>query len=110
MKRVQPEPTSSAAHHQTQGIRFHGLSIPDSQKVLPPAKGAKELIPESMLWLLLTGQVPSEQQTRDFSRQLAEKGELPKDIESVLDAYAPLNLIAIHLLMPGVDSRGTCTP
>ena len=39
-----------------QGIRFHGLSIPEAQKVLPTAKDGKEIIAESMLWLLLTGQ------------------------------------------------------
>lgn len=40
-----------------------------------------------MLWLLLTGNVPSEQQTRDLSRQLAENGDLPKRIEQLVDAY-----------------------
>jgi citrate synthase len=54
---------------------------------LTPAKGGKEIIPESMLWLLLTGNVPSEQQTRDLSRQLAENGDLPKRIEQLVDAY-----------------------
>ncbi|KAI0318627.1 citrate synthase-like protein, partial [Amylostereum chailletii] len=39
-----------------EGIRFHGLSIPDCQKQLPAAPGGKEIIAESMLWLLLTGQ------------------------------------------------------
>lgn len=38
-----------------EGIRFHGLSIPETQKVLPTAKDGKEIIAESMLWLLLTG-------------------------------------------------------
>lgn len=71
-----------------QGIRFHGLTIPDCQKVLTTAKGGKEIIPESMLWLLLTGNVPSEQQTRDLSRQFAENGNLPKRIEQLVDAYA----------------------
>ena len=62
------------------------MTIPDCQKVLTPAKGGKEIIAESMLWLLLTGQVPSEQQTRDLSRELAEKGQLPKYIEDLLDS------------------------
>lgn len=39
-----------------QGIRFHGLSIPEAQKVLPTAKDGNEIIAEGMLWLLLTGQ------------------------------------------------------
>ncbi|KAF8902068.1 citrate synthase-like protein [Gymnopilus junonius] len=70
-----------------EGIRFHGLSIPDCQKVLPPAPGGKEIIPESMLWLLLTGQVPTPEQTAGLSREFAEKGELPKFIEELIDSF-----------------------
>ena len=80
-------PLCRETHPSNQGIRFHGLSIPDCQKVLPPAPGGKEIIPESMLWLLLTGQVPSAEQTRQLSRELAEKGELPKYIEDLIDSY-----------------------
>ncbi|KAG5353976.1 hypothetical protein C0989_011464 [Termitomyces sp. Mn162] len=69
-----------------EGIRFHGLSISDCQKVLPPAPGGKEIIAESMLWLLLTGKVPTVEQTRQLSRELAEKGELPTYIENLLDS------------------------
>ncbi|KAF9005585.1 citrate synthase-like protein [Cyathus striatus] len=69
-----------------EGIRFHGLSIPDCQKALPPAPGGKEILPESMLWLLLTGQLPTPEQTRDLSRQLAEMGELPIFVEKLIDS------------------------
>ncbi|KAF9520578.1 hypothetical protein BS47DRAFT_1374727 [Hydnum rufescens UP504] len=70
-----------------EGIRFHGLSIPEAQKLLPTAKDGKEIIAESMLWLLLTGKVPTEAQTRDLSRQLAENGQLPKYIIDLVDAF-----------------------
>ncbi|KAJ7219206.1 citrate synthase-like protein [Mycena pura] len=69
-----------------EGIRFHGLSIPDCRKVLPSAPGGKEIIAESMLWLLMTGKVPSEAQTRQLSRELAEKGELPPFVEKLVDS------------------------
>ncbi|KAH8833818.1 citrate synthase [Flagelloscypha sp. PMI_526] len=72
-----------------EGIRFHGLSIPDTQKVLPPAQGGKEIIAESMLWLLLTGQVPTVEQTRQLSRELAEKGKLSPRIENLVDSFPP---------------------
>ncbi|KAJ7097993.1 citrate synthase [Mycena belliarum] len=70
-----------------EGIRFHGLSIPDCQKVLPTAPGGKEIIAESMLWLLLTGQVPTEAQTRQLSLELAEKGDLPPFVEKLIDSF-----------------------
>ena len=72
---------------KVQGIRFHGLSIPECQKVLPTAPDGKEVIAESMLWLLLTGKVPTEAETRQLSRELAEKGELPEYIEKLIDSY-----------------------
>ncbi|KAI0029863.1 citrate synthase-like protein [Vararia minispora EC-137] len=72
-----------------EGIRFHGLSIPECQDVLPPAPGGKEILPESMLWFLMTGQVPTADQTRELSRELAERGELPKYIEQLIDSLPP---------------------
>jgi len=84
-----------------EGIRFHGLSIPDCQKVLPSAPGGKEMTAESMLWLLLTGQVPTPEQTRDLSREFAEKGELPKFVEELIDSL-PQSLHPMTQLGVGV--------
>ncbi|KAJ7343554.1 citrate synthase-like protein [Mycena albidolilacea] len=84
-----------------EGIRFHGLSIPDVQKVLPAAPGGKEIIAESMLWLLLTGQVPTEAQTRQLSRELAEKGDLPPFVEKLIDSF-PATLHPMTQLGMGV--------
>ncbi|KAJ7709974.1 citrate synthase-like protein [Mycena rosella] len=84
-----------------EGIRFHGLSIPDCQKVLPPAPGGKEIIAESMLWLLLTGKVPTEAQTRQLSRELAEKGDLPPFVEKLIDSF-PATLHPMTQLGMGV--------
>lgn len=69
-----------------EGIRFHGLTIPDCQRLLPPAPGGKEIIAESMLWLLMTGEVPTEEQTRELSRELASKGTLPVSVEKIVDS------------------------
>lgn len=46
----------------TQGIRFRGYSIPECQKLLPKAPGGEEPLPEGLFWLLVTGQVPTEEQ------------------------------------------------
>ncbi|KAJ7285911.1 citrate synthase-like protein [Mycena rebaudengoi] len=84
-----------------EGIRFHGHTIPDCQKALPPAAGGKEIIAESMLWLLLTGQVPTEAQTRQLSRDLAEKGDLPPFVEKLIDSL-PATLHPMTQLGMGV--------
>jgi citrate synthase len=72
--------------HNHKGIRFHGLSIPDCQKQLPPASGGKEMSAESMLWLLLTGKVPTAEQSQQLARELAEKGDLPPYLEKLVDS------------------------
>jgi len=56
-----------------EGIRFHGLTIPDCQEKLPKGKTGTEMLPESMYWLLLTGKTPSEEQVRGLSKELAER-------------------------------------
>lgn len=50
-----------------------------------------------MLWLLLTGKVPTEAETRQLSRELAERGHLPKHVAKLLDEYV-YQLILILIL------------
>lgn len=70
-----------------EGIRFHGRTIKECQEVLPkgPSGKDKEMLPEGMLWLLLTGQVPSVPQVRQLSRTLVENAGLPEFVSKMLD-------------------------
>jgi len=68
-----------------EGIRFHGKTIKDCQKVLPKGTSGEEMLPEGMFWLLLTGQVPTVEQVRGLSRTLAENAGLPDFVEKMLD-------------------------
>lgn len=70
-----------------EGIRFHGRTIKDCQKELPKGTSGTEMLPEAMFWLLLTGQVPSTNQVRQFSRELAEQSELPAFVNKMLDDF-----------------------
>jgi len=70
-----------------EGIRFHGHSIADCQRLLPKGTSGTEMLPEAMFWLLLTGQIPSTSQVRALSRELAEKSTLPNFVEHMLDSF-----------------------
>ena len=70
-----------------EGIRFHGRTIKDCQAELPKGTTGTEMLPEAMFWLLLTGRVPSTNQVRGLSRELAEKAGIPKFVEQMLDAF-----------------------
>ncbi|EGS22610.1 citrate synthase-like protein [Thermochaetoides thermophila DSM 1495] len=70
-----------------EGIRFHGRTIKDCQKELPKGKTGTEMLPEAMFWLLLTGKVPSVNQVRQFSRELAEQAQLPEFVNKMIDNF-----------------------
>lgn len=69
------------------GITFHGYTIKDCQQKLPKGTTGTEMAPEAMFWLLLTGDIPSTNQVRTFSRELAEKAQLPTFINDMLDRF-----------------------
>ncbi|KAK1897802.1 Citrate synthase mitochondrial [Dissostichus eleginoides] len=94
-----------------EGIRFRGYSIPECQGLLPKAPGGEEPLPEGLFWLLITGQVPTEEQSRIFqflsngvcvcvcsvpqvswvSKEWAKRAALPSHVVTMLDNF-PTNL------------------
>ncbi|EPS93608.1 hypothetical protein FOMPIDRAFT_1026469 [Fomitopsis schrenkii] len=68
-----------------EGIRFRGKTIPECQDALPRAPGGQEPLPEALFWLLLTGEVPTQEQTAALSREWAARSELPAFVEELID-------------------------
>lgn len=92
-----------------EGIRFHGRTIADCQQELPKGTSGTEMLPESMFWLLLTGQVPSTSQVRAFSRELAEKSDLPAHVVKILRGMDknvhPMTQLAIAVAALNTESK-----
>lgn len=70
-----------------EGIRFRGYSIPELQAALPAAKAGGEPLPEAMLWLLMTGKVPTQAQTEMVVADLKHRAKMPDYIVSVLESF-----------------------
>jgi len=80
------------------GMRGVKSLVCDTSEV-PPDKGLiirgielKELthkLPEEILWLLLTNELPSEAELQDLQRELNERGNVPAYVWAVLDAMHP---------------------
>ncbi|CCG83379.1 Citrate synthase [Taphrina deformans PYCC 5710] len=68
------------------GIRFYGLTIKECLERLPKGKTGTEILPESMLWFLLTKQIPTDAQVHALSRDLAQQGDLPTHTKAILSA------------------------
>ena len=50
-----------------EGIRFRGYSLPEIQDVLPRAKGSNQPLPEGIFYLMLIGELPSDEDVRLIS-------------------------------------------
>ncbi|KAG5507607.1 hypothetical protein JKF63_06556 [Porcisia hertigi] len=72
-----------------EGIRFRGHTIPECQEKLPKAPGGSEPLPEAMFWLLLTGEVPTAEQTKGLTSELHRRAD-PKAIAAAQKAIAAL--------------------
>jgi citrate synthase len=72
-----------------EGIRFRGYSIPECQKLLPGIKQGGEPLPESLLFLLLTGEIPSVQQVTALREELSSRAQLPDHVKKTLNSVSP---------------------
>ncbi len=67
-----------------EGIRFRGYSIPELRTKLPRGPGGENL-PEGIFYLLLTGDLPTEETAREVSNQWARRSHVPKHVFDMLD-------------------------
>ena len=72
-----------------EGIRFRGKTIPECQELLPKAPGGSEPLPEALFWLLLTGEVPTQEQVAELSKDWAARAAIPEFVEEILDRCPP---------------------
>lgn len=72
-----------------EGIRFRGLTIPECQQVLPTYSGKAgdgEPLLESLLWLLLTSEVPTKEQADTLTAELHRRAaNLPAHVVPLLN-------------------------
>merc|ERR1712183_997804 len=77
--------TETSVLDTEEGIRFRGYTIPECQELLPKAPGGEEPLPEGLFWLLLTGEIPTEEQVRGLSAEWASRAELPSHVVTLLN-------------------------
>merc|ERR1711887_358087 len=77
--------TETSVLDADEGIRFRGYTIPECQELLPKAPGGTEPLPEGLFWLLVTGDIPSEEQVRGLSKDWAGRAELPSHVVTLLN-------------------------
>jgi citrate synthase len=93
-----------------EGIRFRGYTIPELRERLPKASGGgDEPLPEGIMWLMLTGEIPSDAQVRGLTEELASRAEVPRAVFDVLDALPknthPMTQLSAALLAMQPESK-----
>jgi len=84
-----------------EGIRFRGLSIPEVQEKLPHYEGGKQPLPEALLWLLLTGQVPTNEQVKELGKDIQSRSAVPAFVLDMIARF-PKNMHPMSQLSAAV--------
>ncbi|BFZ01452.1 hypothetical protein BsWGS_04491 [Bradybaena similaris] len=79
--------TETSVLDPDEGIRFRGYSIPECQKLLPRAPGGEEPLPEGLFWLLVTGEVPTQEQAAAITKEWNERAEIPNHVITMLNNF-----------------------
>jgi citrate synthase len=86
MRGVKCMVTETSALDPVEGIRFRGFNIPELREKLPKAPGGEEPLPEGIFYLLLTGELPSEDDVKEITEEWRKRSPLPDYLIDILKA------------------------
>lgn len=69
-----------------EGIRFRGYSIPELREKLPKFKNGKEPLPEGLFWLMLVGEIPTEEEVNWLSDEWERRRNVPQHVFDTLES------------------------
>ncbi|PKP04181.1 MAG: type I citrate synthase [Bacteroidetes bacterium HGW-Bacteroidetes-9] len=85
-----------------EGIRYRGYTLPEVFEKLPKAKGSEMPLVEGLFYLLLTGDMPTEEQTAEVADEFNKRRILPRYIYEVIDGMPccshPMTLFSTAIL------------
>jgi len=87
MRGVKCMVTETSLLDENEGIRFRGYSIEECQKLLPSAPGGTQPVPEGMLWLLLTGEIPTAAEVQQLTTELHSRAKIPDHVYTIIDNF-----------------------
>lgn len=89
-----------------EGIRFRGYSIPELQAKLPKAKGGDEPLPEGLFYLMMVGEIPTEEDVKEITSNWQRRSHVPSHVFDVIDAF-PLNAHPMTMYVAAVMALQT---
>ncbi len=86
MRGVKCMVTETSALDPYEGIRFRGFNIPELREKLPKAPGGEEPLPEGIFYLLLTGELPTDDDVKAITEEWRNRSTLPDYLIDILNA------------------------
>lgn len=86
MKGVPSLITDTSKLDPQEGIRFRGYTIPEIRQKLPRLKPEGEPLPEGMFYLMLMGDIPSDEDVANISKDWSTRAHVPQHVYDVIDA------------------------
>jgi len=84
MRDIKSMLTDISSVDPAEGIRFRGMSIPETLKALPKARGSKMPMVGGLYYLLMVGDVPTREEAQAVDAEWAKRADLPDHVYKML--------------------------
>jgi citrate synthase len=78
--------TETSLLDANEGIRFRGYSIPELQEKLPKAPGGSEPLPEGLFYLMLIGELPTQEDVDKVTSIWQRRSHVPNYVFDTIDS------------------------
>ncbi len=89
-----------------EGIRFRGYTIPELQVKLPKAPNGSEPLPEGLFYLMLVGNLPTEEDVHHITNVWQRRSHVPNHVFHTIEAL-PINTHPMTQFVVGVMALQT---
>lgn len=89
-----------------EGIRFRGYSIPELREKLPKAPGGQEPLPEGLFFLMLIGELPTQEDANHVTDIWQRRSHVPTHVFEAIDAL-PITAHPMTMFVVGVMALQT---
>jgi citrate synthase len=92
-----------------EGIRYRGYTLPEVFELLPKPEGSEGPYVEGLFYLLLTGDIPTEEEVGEVIDEFRKRSVLPGYVYEVIDAFPsdspPMSIFSAAILALSRESQ-----
>lgn len=101
--------TETSLLDANEGIRFRGYSIPELREKMPKAEGGSEPLPEGLFYLMLIGEIPTQEEVEHVSSTWARRSHVPNHVFDTIESLPvnthPMTQFSIAILALQTESK-----